>query len=32
VATEKVVGELENWCALHRIERVATLTGGMVTE
>jgi dihydroorotate dehydrogenase (NAD+) catalytic subunit len=32
VATEKIVGELENWCTLHRIEKVAELTGALVTE
>ena len=31
-ATEKIVSELESWCAEHRIERVAELTGGMVME
>jgi dihydroorotate dehydrogenase (NAD+) catalytic subunit len=32
VATEKITGELETWCSMHRIERVAALTGAMVTE
>ncbi len=32
VATEKIVGELETWCAEHNVERVASLTGGMVME
>ena len=32
VATEKIVGELESWCAEHRIERLAELTGGLVME
>ncbi len=32
VATEKIVGELENWCTLHRVEKVADLTGALVTE
>jgi dihydroorotate dehydrogenase (NAD+) catalytic subunit len=32
VATEKIVGELENWCLLHRIEKVAELTGALVME
>jgi dihydroorotate dehydrogenase (NAD+) catalytic subunit len=32
VATEKMVDELENWCAEHNVERVAALTGAMVTE
>jgi dihydroorotate dehydrogenase (NAD+) catalytic subunit len=32
VATEKIVGELERWCAEHRIERLAELTGGLVME
>jgi dihydroorotate dehydrogenase (NAD+) catalytic subunit len=32
VATEKIVGELESWCAEHRIEHLAELTGGLVME
>ena len=32
VATEKIVGELENWCLLHRIDKVAELTGALVME
>ena len=32
VATEKIVGELETWCLEHNVERVASLTGGMVIE
>jgi dihydroorotate dehydrogenase (NAD+) catalytic subunit len=32
VATEKLVGELENWCVEHNVERVADLTGAMVME
>lgn len=32
VATEKIAGELENWCTLHRVEKVAELTGALVTE
>ena len=32
VATEKIVGELENWCTLHRVEKVAELTSALVTE
>jgi dihydroorotate dehydrogenase (NAD+) catalytic subunit len=32
VATEKIAGELESWCALHQVQRVAELTGGMVME
>jgi dihydroorotate dehydrogenase (NAD+) catalytic subunit len=32
VATEKIVGELETWCLEHNVERVASLTGGMVME
>jgi dihydroorotate dehydrogenase (NAD+) catalytic subunit len=31
-ATEKIVAELANWCAEHQVERLADLTGGMVTE
>jgi dihydroorotate dehydrogenase (NAD+) catalytic subunit len=32
VATEKIAGELETWCSQHHIERIADLTGAMVTE
>ncbi len=32
VATEKIAGELETWCAERRIPRVAELTGGMLME
>jgi dihydroorotate dehydrogenase (NAD+) catalytic subunit len=32
VATEKIVGELERWCAEHRIERLSEMTGGLVME
>jgi dihydroorotate dehydrogenase (NAD+) catalytic subunit len=32
VATEKIAGELETWCSQHHIERIADLTGGMITE
>src|SRR5580700_3908107 len=32
VATEKIVNELQDWCAHHRIERLADLTGGLVLE
>ncbi|MGH9501500.1 MAG: dihydroorotate dehydrogenase [Terriglobales bacterium] len=32
VATEKIAGELEGWCAERRIARVAELTGGIVLE
>jgi dihydroorotate dehydrogenase (NAD+) catalytic subunit len=31
-ATEKIVEELAVWCTEHQVERVADLTGGMVTE
>jgi dihydroorotate dehydrogenase (NAD+) catalytic subunit len=31
-ATEKIVEELERWCAEHRIEKLADLTGGLVIE
>jgi dihydroorotate dehydrogenase (NAD+) catalytic subunit len=31
-ATEKIVGELHDWCAEHGIERLADLTGGLVLE
>jgi dihydroorotate dehydrogenase (NAD+) catalytic subunit len=32
VATEKIVAELQTWCAEHNVERLADLTGGMVME
>src|ERR1700686_5098505 len=32
VATEKIAGELENWCVEHSLQRVAELTGSMVLE
>jgi dihydroorotate dehydrogenase (NAD+) catalytic subunit len=32
VATEKIVGELENWCLLHHVDKVAELTGALVME
>jgi len=32
VATEKIVAELETWCAEHGVDRVASLTGGLVME
>lgn len=31
-ATEKIVDELQEWCAEHRIERLADLTGGLILE
>ena len=31
-ATEKIVDELARWCAEHRIDRISTLTGGLVVE
>jgi dihydroorotate dehydrogenase (NAD+) catalytic subunit len=32
VATEKTADELAIWCMQHRVERVAQLTGAMVTD
>jgi dihydroorotate dehydrogenase (NAD+) catalytic subunit len=32
VATEKIAGELQQWCVEHRVEQVASLTGGLVLE
>ena len=32
VATEKIAGELETWCAERHIGRIADLTGAMVTD
>jgi len=32
VATEKIVAELQTWCAEHNVERLADLTSGMVME
>ena len=31
-ATEKIVGELQDWCVEHRVERLGSLTGGLVLE
>ena len=31
-ATEKLVSELKGWCVEHKVERLAELTGGLVTE
>src|SRR5271167_4681495 len=31
-ATEKIVGELEEWCTDHEVARIRDLTGGLVTE
>ena len=31
-ATEKIVAELEQWCAEHEVARIAELTGGLQTE
>src|SRR5208282_2262362 len=30
--TEKVVDELQTWCADHKVEKLAALTGGLVVE
>src|SRR5690349_18024898 len=32
VATEKIVTDLQSWCAEHNVERLADLTGAMVME
>jgi dihydroorotate dehydrogenase (NAD+) catalytic subunit len=31
-ATEKIVDELQQWCADHHVDRIADLTGGMILE
>jgi dihydroorotate dehydrogenase (NAD+) catalytic subunit len=31
-ATEKIVAEVEGWCGEHRIDRIAELTGGVISE
>jgi dihydroorotate dehydrogenase (NAD+) catalytic subunit len=31
-ATEKIVDELQDWCTEHGVERIASLTGGLVLE
>ncbi len=31
-ATEKIVEELETWCVDHKVEKLASLTGGLVIE
>lgn len=32
VATETLVGELETWCGDHHVDKVSSLTGGLVME
>ena len=32
VATEKIVSELDTWCSEHGVDRVASLTGGLLME
>src|SRR6202521_4504784 len=32
VATEKIVGELQDWCVEHRVEQLSSLTGGLILE
>jgi dihydroorotate dehydrogenase (NAD+) catalytic subunit len=32
VATEKIVGELQDWCVEHRVEQLGSLTGGLILE
>jgi len=32
VATEKIAGELAQWCADHNVSRIADLTGGMLMD
>jgi dihydroorotate dehydrogenase (NAD+) catalytic subunit len=31
-ATEKIVDELQDWCTEHGVERISSLTGGLVLE
>jgi len=31
-ATEKIVDELQEWCIAHKIERIASLSGGMLLD
>jgi dihydroorotate dehydrogenase (NAD+) catalytic subunit len=31
-ATEKIVDDLERWCAGHEIKRIADLIGGLIVE
>jgi dihydroorotate dehydrogenase (NAD+) catalytic subunit len=31
-ATEKIVNALESWCAEHRVEKITSLIGGLITE
>jgi dihydroorotate dehydrogenase (NAD+) catalytic subunit len=31
-ATEKIVDELQDWCAQHKVDRIADLTGGMLLD
>ena len=32
VATEKIVAELETWCADHKLQKLAEITGGLVMD
>ena len=32
VATETLTGQLEKWCADHKIEKLSDLTGGLLTD
>ncbi len=31
-ATERIVESLERWCAMHRVEKITELVGGMIVE
>ena len=31
-ATEKIVGEVEQWCVEHKVDQIASLTGGMIVD
>ena len=31
-ATEKIVGDVEQWCVEHKVDQIASLTGGMIVD
>jgi len=31
-ATEKIVGEVHNWCVEHKVDKIASLTGAMIVD
>ena len=31
-ATEKIVGDVEQWCVEHKVDQIASLTGAMIVD